>query len=72
MPDIKLWPASKGSAMWTPQIAIHIWICCKPSSTPSGKSRQWCGHSQTSCSIFSSLWWLAPCTANNRDWGYRM
>jgi len=26
MPDTKLRPTSKNSAMWTPQIAIHIWI----------------------------------------------
>jgi len=26
MPDTKLWPTTKDSAMGTPQIAIHIWI----------------------------------------------
>jgi len=26
MADTKLRPTSKDSAMWTPQIAIHIWL----------------------------------------------
>ena len=26
MPDTKLRPTIKDSAMWTPQIVIHIWI----------------------------------------------